>query len=87
MPRLLRRAAVLGLTAHAAAKHGEARGAAAAAAAPAPRSESAPLPAQDPAPAPDQDRFDELMKLKQLLDAGVLTQGEFDAEKQKILDS
>jgi len=27
------------------------------------------------------------MKLKELLDAGVLTQAEFDAEKQKVLAS
>jgi hypothetical protein len=27
------------------------------------------------------------MKLKELLDAGVLTQAEFDAQKQKILGS
>lgn len=30
-------------------------------------------------------KYDELAKLKALLDAGVLTQDEFDAEKRKIL--
>ena len=31
------------------------------------------------------DTYGELMKLKELLDAGVLTQAEFDEQKQKIL--
>ena len=31
------------------------------------------------------DTYAELTKLKQLLDAGVLTQEEFDAQKAKIL--
>ena len=38
------------------------------------------------APAPG-DSYGELMKLKELLDAGVLTQAEFDAQKQKVLGS
>ena len=32
-------------------------------------------------------KSEELMKLKSLLDAGVLTQEEFDSEKKKILNS
>jgi membrane protease subunit (stomatin/prohibitin family) len=46
-------------------------------------------PVADPAPAePSADAsMDELTKLKGLLDAGVLTQAEFDAQKQKILQS
>jgi hypothetical protein len=45
--------------------------------------------AADPAPpAPSADAsMDELTKLKGLLDSGVLTQDEFDAQKQKILQS
>jgi hypothetical protein len=40
------------------------------------------------APAPSrEDSYGELMKLKELLDAGVLTQAEFDAEKLKILSA
>ena len=87
MPRMLRRAAVLGATAHVASQRGQARGAAAqeqadeAAAAP-------PPPAPEAAPAPEsapRDTYGELMKLKELLDAGVLTQAEFDEQKQKIL--
>ena len=31
--------------------------------------------------------MEQLTKLKGLLDAGVLTQAEFDAQKQKILES
>ena len=94
MPRrMLRRAAVLGATAHVASKHGQAKAEAAAqqeaAAAP------PPAPAEDAAPpAPEAaathssaDSYDELMKLKELLDAGVLTQAEFDSQKQKILSS
>lgn len=86
--RMLRRAAVLGATAHVASKRGQAKGAAAAeeSAAAAPE----PAPAQEavppPAPAPSVGgSYDDLMKLKELLDAGVLTQAEFDAQKQKIL--
>jgi hypothetical protein len=83
MPRMLRRAAVLGATAHVASRRGAARGAAAAeqenlAAAP-------PAAPAAPASTPD-DSYEGLMKLKELLDAGVLTQEEFDAEKQKILN-
>ena len=53
-----------------------------------PEAEQEAAPA-DPAPtAPSADAsMDELTKLKGLLDAGVLTQDEFDAQKQKILQS
>ncbi|MFZ2012388.1 MAG: SHOCT domain-containing protein [Nocardioides sp.] len=84
---MLRRAAVLGATAHVASSRGEARGeqqaAAAAAATPPPPVAEAP-PAS--AAAPPEDSYAELMKLKELFDAGVLTQEEFDAEKAKILN-
>jgi Short C-terminal domain len=43
-----------------------------------------------PAPAPSEsatDRFAALTQLKELLDGGVLTQEEFDSEKQKILQA
>jgi hypothetical protein len=91
MPRMLRRAAVLGATAHAAGK----RGAAQAQAAQAQAAEAAPpppVPEQAAAtvvetPAAPADSYGDLMKLKELLDAGVLTQAEFDAQKQKILGS
>ena len=45
------------------------------------------LPQAPPeAPAPTStESYDDLMRLKGLLDAGVLTQAEFDAQKQKIL--
>ena len=97
MPRLLRRAAVLGATAHVASKHGQAKAEAAAqqeaAAAPPPDPVPAAAPPEpQPAPeavatAPPAVDYDDLMKLKELLDAGVLTQAEFDAQKQKILGS
>jgi membrane protease subunit (stomatin/prohibitin family) len=54
--------------------------------------ESAPPPAQyappaaAPAPSAD-DTYAQLEKLKKLLDDGVLTQPEFDAQKQKLLQS
>ena len=38
-----------------------------------------------PRPAPAQDSYSDLMKFKELLDAGALTQEEFDVQKQKIL--
>ena len=89
MPRMLRRAAVLGATAHVASKHGQAKAEAQqqAAAPPAP----APVPAQAAAPvaatAPPADTYGDLMKLKELLDAGALTQAEFDTQKAKLLGS
>jgi hypothetical protein len=87
MPRMLRRAAVLGATAHVASNRGQARAEAgqqqAAAAAPPPVQDEAPAPAAAPA----EDPYGDLMKLKELLDAGALTQAEFDAQKQKILSA
>jgi Short C-terminal domain len=87
MPRMLRRAAVLGATAHVASNRGQARAEAnqqqdAAAAPPPP-----PAQAEAPAAAPAEDPYGDLMKLKELLDAGALTQAEFDAQKQKILSA
>ena len=91
MPRMLRRAAVLGATAHAANRRGAAQAQAsqeqaAAAAPPPPLPEQAAAPVVEASAAP-VDSYEELMKLKGLLDAGVLTQAEFDTEKQKILES
>jgi hypothetical protein len=86
MPRFLRRAAVVGATAHVAARRGAERSAAAEAEAP--PAESGPPPTTEaPESVPAEDRYAELMKLKELLDAGVLTQAEFDAEKQKVLSA
>jgi len=81
---MLRRAAVLGATAKVASNRGQARAEDAqqqdAAAAPPPQDEA-------PAAAPAEDPYGDLMKLKELLDAGALTQAEFDAQKQKILSA
>ncbi len=89
MPRMLRRAAVVGATAHVASRRGQATAEAAqqqgAAAAPPPAPAEAEAPA--PAAAPAGDPYGDLMKLKELLDAGALTQAEFDAQKQKILSA
>lgn len=92
MPRMLRRAAVLGATAHVASNRGAAKAEAAEQqAAPAAPPPAAPPPPQAPAAAPPAtsttDSYDDLMKLKGLLDAGVLTQAEFDAQKAKILST
>ena len=85
MPRMLRRAAVIGTTAHVASNRGQAKAEAAqqqdAAACP----PSQPVGA--PAAAPAEDPYGDLMKLKELLDAGALTQEEFDVQKQKILST
>jgi len=90
MPRMLRRAAMLGATAHVASKRGAAKAEAAQAQA-AQAAPPAPVPEQAAAPVAEAqapvDSYGELMKLKELLDAGVLTQAEFDAQKQKILGS
>ena len=87
MPRMLRRAAVLGATAHVASNRGQARAEAGQqqgeAAAPPPP----PAQQEAPAAAPAADPYGDLMKLKELLDAGALTQAEFDTQKQKILSA
>jgi hypothetical protein len=86
---MLRRAAVLGATAHVASRRGQAKAEAAqqqeTAAAPPPPPVQAETPA--PAAAPAENPYGDLMKLKELLDAGALTQAEFDAQKQKILSA
>jgi membrane protease subunit (stomatin/prohibitin family) len=54
--------------------------------APADEPEAQPDAAEPAAAAPSADAsMEELTKLKGLLDSGVLTQAEFDAQKQKIL--
>jgi hypothetical protein len=53
-------------------------------AAPAPAA-AAPPPQAAPATASSTDRVAALTQLKSLLDSGVLTQAEFDVEKQKII--
>lgn len=56
-----------------------------------PAAQAAPAPAPPaaaaPAPAGGQDVVARLTELKGLLDAGVLTQAEFDAAKQKVLSA
>jgi membrane protease subunit (stomatin/prohibitin family) len=90
--RPLARAAVVGGVAYTAGKAG-ARSAAAdsdqSAAVEQPEAQQQSAPGADPAPAePSADEsMEELTKLKGLLDTGVLTQAEFDAQKQKILQS
>jgi membrane protease subunit (stomatin/prohibitin family) len=85
--RPLLRAAAVGGVGYAAGK----RGAKAAGEEPDPNAppDEQPEAATDPAPAaPSADQsMAELTKLKELLDNGVLTQAEFDAQKQKILQS
>ena len=82
---------MLGATAHVASQRGQAKAQAQqeAAAAPAPAAQpvaAVPPPVADVAATePAADPYGDLMKLKQLLDAGALTQAEFDAEKQKVL--
>ena len=95
MPRMLRRAAVLGATAHVASQRGAAKAQAAQQTAPPAEvpDQAVPEPAVPEQPSPPvaeavaapTDAYGDLMKLKELLDAGVLTQAEFDAQKQKIL--
>jgi Short C-terminal domain len=93
MPRRRRpllRAAAAGGIAYTAGKAGANRAADEAdqdASAQQPEAEQDAAPAGDPAAAaPSADEgMEELTKLKGLLDTGVLTQDEFDAQKQKIL--
>ncbi len=53
--------------------------------APPPPPPAPPAPAPPAAPASAADRIAALTQLKSLLDAGVLTEAEFQSEKQKIL--
>jgi membrane protease subunit (stomatin/prohibitin family) len=75
------RAAVVGGVAYHAGKKGATAGQA--------EQEAPPQSQQPPAPAAQaasgEDTVTQLTKLKELLDGGVLTQAEFDAQKQKIL--
>ena len=50
------------------------------------RNSGPPKPATQ-GPASTEDKMGQLRQLKELLDTGVLTQAEFDLEKQKILQS
>ena len=88
MPRrALRRAAVVGGTAAIASRHGARKAQEAAAAQSAPADEQLPVE-QTPEPVaeqPAENPYDQLRELKELLDQGVLTQAEFDAQKRKIL--
>jgi hypothetical protein len=52
---------------------------------PQPQPESEPVYA--PAPADSSSMFDQLTKLGELRDSGVLTEAEFEAQKAKILNS
>ena len=83
--RPVRRAAVVGGVAavahHAGAKSAEAD----AAEQGQPPAPPAVAPAPVPAPEAGTDMVTQLEALKKLLDEGVLTQAEFDTEKQKIL--
>ena len=85
--RPLRRAAVIGGVAavahHAGTKSGEAQ-------AEAQQQPTQAAPPPDTAGAPDvagDDMVAQLENLKKLLDEGVLTQAEFDMQKQKLLSS
>jgi hypothetical protein len=79
---MLRRAAVLGATAH----HARGVGAAQAEQQAAVQQAAPPAAAAPPPPAAAAvDPYAELKQAKELLDQGILTQAEFDAQKQKIL--
>jgi hypothetical protein len=88
--RPLLRAAMVGGTAYAAGKHvqrGQEHESEQDAQLAQSQQSQAPPPAAAPAPPPTSaaDRVGALTDLKGLLDSGVLTQGEFETEKSKIL--
>jgi membrane protease subunit (stomatin/prohibitin family) len=80
------RAAAVGGVAYAAGKRGAQAGQEPDPNAPADEQPEAAADQAPAAPSADQSMA-ELTKLKELLDSGVLTQAEFDAQKQKILQS
>jgi membrane protease subunit (stomatin/prohibitin family) len=85
--RPLMRAAAVGGVAYAGGKAGaNAAGEEADPNVPAEQPEAEQETAAAAAPSADEN-MEELTKLKGLLDSGVLTQDEFDAQKQKILQS
>jgi hypothetical protein len=51
----------------------------------APAPEAPPAPPPEPAAAVEEDKYAKLKEAKELLDAGILTEEEFAAEKAKIL--
>ena len=89
--RPLARAAVVGGAGYAAGKHRtrrqeeQAEQEAAAQAQQAPEA-APPEEAPPPSPMTQSDQVEALKNLKELLDSGVLTQEEFDQQKQKILN-
>lgn len=88
--RPLMRAAMVGGTAYVAGRAGAKSGARSAqdeAAESEPPPAAAPAAAPAPAAPSADDTYAQLEKLKKLLDDGVLTQPEFDAQKQKLLQS
>jgi putative oligomerization/nucleic acid binding protein len=48
---------------------------------------AAPAPAAAPAAMSESEKLEALKNAKELLDSGVLTQAEFDAQKQKLLNA
>ena len=80
MPKMLRRAAVVGGVAQHARKAGAAQAQEQAAA-----QQAALKPEATPQAEPVRtDPYEALKQSKELLDQGILTQAEFDAQKQKI---
>jgi hypothetical protein len=75
--RPLLRAAMVGGAGYAAGKRAAKRDAGT------PAAPQAPAPAE--APSPEAGRVEALTKLKNLLDSGVLTEEQYEAEKQKLL--
>ena len=80
---------MVGGTAYVAGRAGAKTGARQAAEPPAPSADAPPTapPAESPAAATNDEKFAELERLKQMLDSGILTQEEFDAQKSRILAS
>lgn len=76
---------MVGGVSYAAGKRAAANREAEAAQAAPPPAAQAPPPAASAAPTSEADRIDALTKLKNLLDSGVLTEEQYEAEKQKLL--
>lgn len=85
MPRMLRRAAVVGAAANVAGKPGAARAQEQAAAVQRVEPTTPSPTTPSPTAGDSEDPYAELENIKKLVGQGIITEAEFDVQKQKVL--